>query len=154
MPSAIGEPLAEFLRSAVQQDEPGRRGDRRHQPVAIAAPQRRTGRHHQAVDTHLGIDRTPQTIEPRPAVGVVQRLATAHLGHGGGVMEGIALKERRTKRGCEQGTERGLATAADAHHDYRHRRDHAVTDCPLQNAVPKTGLGPDAPRRPRAFHKP
>ena len=97
------------------------------EPVTIAALQRRTGNDRRSVD--LGTGRG-DGIEPAPAHGVVQRLATAHGGDVLGRMVAVRFHE-----GCRQSFGQdtrngGLAAAGDAHRKNRVLIGHFVPSRP------------------------
>jgi hypothetical protein len=93
-----------------QVDQPGL-GPATQQRVAVLAAQRRAGDDGRLARRDLLVHPGSDGVQPRPAVGVGERLAPVHLGDRHGGMERVGVRERPAQPRRQPRADRGLAAA-------------------------------------------
>jgi hypothetical protein len=112
-----GKPVADLLERAFEVDEPAI-ANPGTQPIAIRLLERRAGKH-QVV--WRCAQQCVQRVEPRPAIGVLERHASGHLGDVLCRVVIVGVDECAAESRGEPLTERRLAGARHSHDDDDHR---------------------------------
>ena len=117
------------LARADEADEAQRHGGGGAQAIAVDTLEGRAGGDRAAPLPGGPAERLAKAVEPGPAIGVIERDASRHLGDVGGGVESVAFKEGNVQGRGDALADRGLAATAHTHHDHgggRHGR-HAAT---------------------------
>ncbi len=116
MIGACGDALPDQIAVALQKDEP-HVAPRSDQDVAIGALERRAGDDAAIAAPARGVDPVGDGVQPRPAIGVVKRLAVVHLFDIGFGVQPIAVLVDPMQAMRQHRGDRALAGARHAHHD-------------------------------------